>query len=255
MTTVTILGVTVQLLTVEQLNDMLTACIRSGRRRIIVSHNLHSVYLCHREPKLQTFYAAADVSHIDGMALVFWAKLLGLPASRNHRVTHVDWIDPLLALIAKYRWKVFYVGSKPEITGRIVNMVRQRFPDIEIRGHHGYFDPASHSGENQALLRQINRFAPHLLFVGMGMPRQEYWILDNLDRMNVHTILPCGALMDVVAGALPTPPKWVGGFGLHWFFRLLTQPRHIWRRCLIEPWFLLPHCATDIKHRVLSTKF
>jgi N-acetylglucosaminyldiphosphoundecaprenol N-acetyl-beta-D-mannosaminyltransferase len=74
--------------------------------------------------------------------------------------------------------------------------------------------------------------------VGMGMPRQEHWIMDNLHRLHSMVVLPCGASIDYVCGEIPTPPRWAGRWGLEWLCRLLAEPRRLWKRYLIEPWFL-----------------
>ncbi|RUT04502.1 hypothetical protein DSM107010_57820 [Chroococcidiopsis cubana SAG 39.79] len=82
--------------------------------------------------------------------------------------------------------------------------------------------------------------------LGIGMPRQEHWILDNLDRLSANAILTAGAAMDYVAGAVPTPPRWAGQFGLEWLFRLLAEPQRLWRRYSIEPWLILRLFATEL---------
>ena len=75
--------------------------------------------------------------------------------------------------------------------------------------------------------------------VGMGMPLQEHWIAENYDKLGNAVILPCGAAIDYFAGAIPTPPRWAGRLGLEWLYRLLAEPTRLWKRYLIEPWFLL----------------
>jgi len=80
----------------------------------------------------------------------------------------------------------------------------------------------------------------------MGMPRQEHWILDHLDQLPPCVICNVGALMELIAGSLPTPPRWVGRIGLEWLYRLLTNPRRVWRRYLLEPWALLPWLIQDL---------
>jgi N-acetylglucosaminyldiphosphoundecaprenol N-acetyl-beta-D-mannosaminyltransferase len=75
--------------------------------------------------------------------------------------------------------------------------------------------------------------------VGMGMPRQEYWVLDNLRNIQANVILTAGACLDYVAKAAPTPPRWIGHLGLEWLYRLLSDPVRLWRRYLLEPWFIL----------------
>ena len=110
----------------------------------------------------------------------------------------------------------------------------------------GYFDERYGSPENEALVERINTYAPDLLIVGMGMPRQEFWTLDNCARVKAHVILSsAGAAFDYVAGTVPTPPRWSGRLGLEWAFRLANDPWRLFTRYLLEPWYLLLLLALD----------
>jgi N-acetylglucosaminyldiphosphoundecaprenol N-acetyl-beta-D-mannosaminyltransferase len=114
----------------------------------------------------------------------------------------------------------------------------ERFPGFEWRAEHGYIDDGDRSATTQSVITAIAEFNPHLLFVGMGMPRQELWIARNRKRLATNVILPCGAAIDYVAGVVPTPPRWLGALGAEWLFRLATEPRRLAYRYLIEPWAL-----------------
>ncbi|HXJ29778.1 MAG TPA: WecB/TagA/CpsF family glycosyltransferase [Gemmatimonadales bacterium] len=219
--------------------------VRSGRRRIIANHNLHSIYLHQRDEKLRAFYARAHLVHVDGMSLILAARLLGLPLRREHRVTYVDWIDPLLATAAAERWRVLFLGSKAQAGFRGSAALRRRHPGLVLETLPGFFDATRDGAENRTVLRRIHAFEPQLLMVGMGMPRQEHWILDNLGRLPSCVVLTAGATVDYAAGAIPTPPRWAGRFGLEWWFRLIAEPRRLWKRYLLEPWFVLPLMATE----------
>jgi N-acetylglucosaminyldiphosphoundecaprenol N-acetyl-beta-D-mannosaminyltransferase len=83
----------------------------------------------------------------------------------------------------------------------------------------------------------------------MGMPRQEWWILDNLDRISANIVLQAGACFDYVAGEVPLPPRWMGQLGLEWLYRLVSEPGRLWRRYLVEPWSLLIPAGSDLFHR------
>lgn len=234
-----LLGVKVNLLSMTQLNSLIAEAVKLNTRWIIANHNLNSLYIYHHNSQMRTFYDVADYIHIDGMALVLLGKFLRLPCERKHRVTYADWVWSLMEEAAKQNWRVLYLGSKPGVAEKGAAILRDKYPQLEIETIHGYFDPAPDSSENQAILEQINAYQPHVLMVGMGMPRQEQWILDNVDSIKTNAILPSGACIDYVAGEVATPPRWMGKAGLEWLYRLITEPKRLWRRYLIEPWFIL----------------
>jgi N-acetylglucosaminyldiphosphoundecaprenol N-acetyl-beta-D-mannosaminyltransferase len=93
------------------------------------------------------------------------------------------------------------------------------------------------------LIRQHN---PDVLIVGMGMPRQERWLLANHDKLAAPVLLTSGAAIDYVAGEIPTPPRWLGPLGLEWLYRLASEPRRLWRRYLLEPWFAVALFVRDL---------
>ncbi|HAX76089.1 MAG TPA: glycosyltransferase [Cyanobacteria bacterium UBA11372] len=250
-----LLGIQVNPLTIPELNALIANAVEFGDRRIIANHNLHSIYLYHHDAKMRSFFAKAHYTHIDGMALVLVGRLLGYPLKRDHRVTYVDWTAPLMAEAAQQGWRIFYLGGKPGVAEKGAKILQQRFPGLEIVTADGYFDARPESPENLAILDRINAYKPHILMVGMSMPRQERWVLDNFDRLNTNTILTAGATLDYAAGAVPTPPRWAGKLGLEWLFRLVAEPKRLWRRYLVEPWFLFFLLVADIfKVRVMRKR-
>jgi len=234
-----LLGVNLHALSISQLNALIAEAIARNQRWIIAHHNLHSIYLYHHDFKMPAFYAKADYIHIDGMPLVLLGRLLGLPLQRKQRVTYVDWTEPLMTAAAQQGWRVFYLGSKPGVAERGAKILQHKFPNLQIATAQGYFDAHPDSQENQAVLATINAYQPHVLMVGMSMPRQEHWVLDNLEQISANAILTAGGAIDYVAGAILTPPRWAGRWGLEWLFRLVAEPKRLWRRYLVEPWFLV----------------
>ncbi|MEM0326370.1 MAG: WecB/TagA/CpsF family glycosyltransferase [Desulfurococcaceae archaeon] len=236
-----ILGVKVLTFTLQEWNDYIRHQIEhSSGKSVIVSHNLHSVYLHYHDERMKLLHQhPLTCGHVDGMPLVWFGRLLGCPLRREHRITWVDWIDPLMAEAARCGWRVFYLGSTEEVAERGVEILRQRHPGLQIAYANGYFDASPNSPESQVRVEQINAFGTQLLIVGMGMPRQEHWILDNLDRLQVNVILTSGAAMEYVAGAVGTPPRWMGRVGLEWLYRFIEHPKRFWYRYLVEPWFIV----------------
>ena len=240
-----LLGVKIDALQIEELIGLIRLSIESHERRIIANHNLHSIYLYQNDPQMRALYQKSDCVIIDSMPLVFIGKLLKLPLSRSHRHTCLDWINVLLKEAESRGWSVFYLGSKREVTDTGMKKLELMFPQLQIRSQHGYFDAASGSRENREVVERINSSQPHILLVGMGMPRQEHWILDNLADLRTNVIIPVGAYLDYIAGAVPTPPRWMGRVGLEWLFRLGSEPRRLFSRYLIEPWSIMIKVLND----------
>ncbi|AGL03926.1 WecB/TagA/CpsF family glycosyltransferase [Desulfoscipio gibsoniae] len=234
-----LLGIKVHGLTMTELHALIKNAVDNQRQYIIGHHNLHSLYIYHHEPEMRDFYREADYIHVDGMSLVLLAQLLGLPLQRKHRVTYVDWVRPLMNEAARQGWRIFFLGSRPGVAANAALILREETPGLQLKTMHGYFDADVQSSANREVLQYINTYNPHILMIGMGMPRQERWVLNNAHAINANVILTAGACMDYVANALPTPPRWMGQLGLEWLFRLFSEPRRLWRRYLLEPWFIL----------------
>ena len=249
-----LLGAKVDALTIPDLNSLIAEAVERNTKWVIANHNLNSLHLYHHDPKMQAFYAKADYLHIDGMPLVLLGQRLGLPLKREHRVTYADWVWPLMAEAAQQGWRIFYLGSKPGVAEQGASILREKFPSLEIATEHGYFDIRPDSQENQTVLSAIHAYQPHVLMVGMSMPRQEHWILDNLEHIQANAILPSGACIDYVAGAIPTPPRWMGRLGLEWLHRLWSEPRRLWKRYLIEPWFIANLFLREMRTQYARTR-
>ncbi len=232
-----VLGCRVNAVSAGTLTNVLEHAVESREPCIIAHHNLHSVYLYHHDPDMPRFYRNAKYVHVDGMGLVVLARLIGVPLSGSERVTYVDWLPLLFERAWKRNWRVFYLGSKPGVAGKAEEELRRRFTGLLIATYHGYFD--IEGDENECVLQVIRKFAPDILLVGMGMPRQEKWILNNWKSLGSVVTLPCGAALDYIAGEIPTPPRWAGRLCLEWLFRLMSEPGRLWKRYLIEPWHIL----------------
>jgi N-acetylglucosaminyldiphosphoundecaprenol N-acetyl-beta-D-mannosaminyltransferase len=145
-----------------------------------------------------------------------------------------------MQLAADKGWRVFNLGSPKQVAEKCAAELRRLHPTLKLEVGSGFFDARRGSAENEAVIRRINAYRPDLLLVGMGMPRQEFWTQENFARLNAHVILSSnGAAFDYLAGVVPTPPRWAGRIGLEWFFRLIKEPRRLFARYLVEPWYIL----------------
>jgi N-acetylglucosaminyldiphosphoundecaprenol N-acetyl-beta-D-mannosaminyltransferase len=226
-------------MTSQDLINVSARSIESHTRCIIGNHNLHGLYFWYKEPKMREYNSLADYTNAEGMSLVLLGRLFGLPIQRKHRTAYIDLLPTLADEACRKGWRIFYLGSRPDVAEKAAVRLRAKHPGLQIRAHHGYFNAERSGVENQKVLAEINDYDPDILMVGMGMPRQEIWVVENNANISARAIYCCGALMEVVAGELPIPPRWMGEIGIEWLYRLFSQPARVWQRYLVEPWFVL----------------
>ncbi|MGI9419831.1 MAG: WecB/TagA/CpsF family glycosyltransferase [Geminicoccaceae bacterium] len=224
---------------------------RRGRseRTIVGYHNLHTLYVTRRQPEIRHFYDKADIIYADGMPLVLWGRFLGLDVTRDHRMTLSSWAPEVLTAFRDRGWRLFYLGATAEACEKGAAAFREMAPGLEIETRDGFFDAAHGSSDNQALLSAIRTFRPDVLMIGMGTPRQERWIIDNLDDLDLPIIWSVGAAIEYFAGTKARPPAIVGRLGLEWLYRLISEPRRLWFRYLVEPAYLTPAMIRDLRRR------
>ena len=235
-------GTRITPLSIGELNELTARTISESDKLQILSLNLHSLYLQFKNPKLNKIQNDS-VMRIDGMPIVWLANQQGHNrVSRHHRVTWMDWKEAFFDMCNTNGFRVFYLGSKPELKEQIEHYIEENYAVISFKCNHGYFQ--LNSPEEEELLLQINQFKPNILLVGMGMPRQEYWIDSHAARINANLIMSCGAAMEYMVGYVKEPPRWMGRLGLEWLFRLVEKPRRFFHRYLVEPWILLYYLIT-----------
>lgn len=241
-----LLGVRCHLMTIPVMHEVIKRAVERRERLVMVSQNLHSVYLVYRTPDMRELQEAASYVRIDGLPLVWFARLLGYPAETRHRTGWNEWLDPFMTEASRMGWRVFYLGSEPAVAAKGAQELARRFPRLRFKVHHGHFDMRPGSEENRAVVAEIRAFDPDVVIVGMGMPRQERWILENSSSVGEKVFLTAGACLDIVAGAIPQPPRWIARSGFYWLYRLLVDPQRLWRRYLVEPWFAVGLFILDV---------
>jgi N-acetylglucosaminyldiphosphoundecaprenol N-acetyl-beta-D-mannosaminyltransferase len=239
-----LLGGDVDAVTADQVMDFTARRIAAQRKAIVANHNLHSLYFLRRRPEMAGFYAMADLIEADSTPLIAWGRLLGHDIGRRHRCTYLDWREAFWRRAVAGGWRVFYLGGEPGVAELGARAIEARWPGAAIAVHQGHFDMAG--SENEAVLAEIAAFAPDVVFVGMGMPRQEQWIAANFDRLASGVVFPIGAAFDYEAGVQSTPPRWAGRLGVEWLFRLVAEPRRLFARYLVEPWALVGPAMVDV---------
>jgi N-acetylglucosaminyldiphosphoundecaprenol N-acetyl-beta-D-mannosaminyltransferase len=227
-----ILGVHINNLTVSQLHSCLVFYIKESCKALVLHANVHGLNVSYKNSWFRDFLNSAQIVFCDGAGVMLGARILGYSISQ--RITYADWMWRLAEFGAAQGFTFFFLGARHRVADKAAERLCERYPNLRIVGtHHGYFDKTPGSPENDLVLAQINAANPHILIVGFGMPRQERWLMENWDRIEVNVALTGGAVFDYVSGELRRAPGWMTNHGLEWLGRLLIEPRRLWRRYLV----------------------
>ncbi len=223
-----ILGCPVDALTADTaLSWCLETCLTEGPPRIVLTANASHLVAMEDDPALRQAAEAADLVTADGMSLVWASRLLG--RTLPERVAGIDLLEALLERAPRHDFGVFFLGARPEILARFLARCRAAHPGLRIVGaRDGYFGPDAH----EAVVRQVAGSGADILFVGMPSPFKDIWCERHRDRLGVRLIIGVGGAFDVLAGAVPRAPRPMQRAGLEWAWRLMLEPRRLWRRYL-----------------------
>ena len=180
---------------------------------------------------------SCDLINIDGMGVVWGARFLGHPVPE--RVAGVDLFYRLLEMSAARGFPVYLLGARPEVVEKTAQNVQRRFPGLKIAGyHHGYF-----WDDEAAMVETIRASGARLLFVAITSPQKENFINRWRDQLGVNFVMGVGGTFDVVAGRVRRAPRWMQRAGLEWLYRVIQEPRRMWKRYLVTnctfAWLLL----------------
>lgn len=210
------------------------------KTKIVVSHyNIHAFNLSTSLPQFLEFQQNSDIVLCDGMGIIKGLNFLGINIPFKYKVSLTSLIPKLLQECDQRHLSVFLLGSTPDNLEKALSIQKNKHPYIRFASHHGYFDH-NNPVVNQTVIKQINQFKPDILIVGMGMPQQELWIQKNYEDLESLVTIPCGAIIDRLAGLVPTSPAWISNVGLEWLHRLIREPKRLAARYLLgNPLFFL----------------
>jgi N-acetylglucosaminyldiphosphoundecaprenol N-acetyl-beta-D-mannosaminyltransferase len=232
-----VLGLKATAITDLGLLDRIDIAILRRQQISIASLNLHGIYIFHTDPVFRNFHQDdRTLVRIDGMSIIMLARLVGKRLRREHRIAWIDLLPHMLDRAADSKWRVFYLGGKPEVLNAGLRKLRAAYRAVELDGCHGYFSTSPGSFENKRTIARIDAFRPDILLVGMGMGRQEHWVVENRDLLDVPVVAVCGACIEYFAGSIRTAPRWLGPLGLEWAYRLFSDPHRFAWRYMVEPW-------------------
>jgi N-acetylglucosaminyldiphosphoundecaprenol N-acetyl-beta-D-mannosaminyltransferase len=175
-----------------------------------------------RDRELDRDVRSSHVISIDGMGIVWGARLLGIPVPE--RVAGVDVMEGVLRLCQARQYRPYFLGAKPGILGQAVENTRARLPGLQFAGwRDGYFKP----DQEDEVVAAIRAARPDCLFIGMPTPRKERFLARHVARLEVPFVMGVGGGLDVLAGHVQRAPQVVQRLGLEWLFRTVQEPTRL----------------------------
>lgn len=235
---VNILGVGISALNLTQAVNIIDAWIETGERHYVCVTGVHGVMESQRDEQLRQIHNRAGMVTPDGMPLVWLSRCKGY---RN--VSRVYGPDLMLAVCKRSistGARHFLYGGAEGVPERLAGELQSRFPGLRVAGTYSPPFRLLTREEHLACLEKINGSKADILWVGLGTPKQERWMAENVHRVNAAVLIGVGAAFDFIAGLKGQAPLWMQRSGLEWLYRLISEPQRLWRRYLINnPLFIL----------------
>jgi N-acetylglucosaminyldiphosphoundecaprenol N-acetyl-beta-D-mannosaminyltransferase len=219
-------GVEVDALTMAETVDRIMHLIDAGTQVQHVVLNAAKVVMMDKDPALRGVIRACPVVNADGQSVVVASRLLRRPLPE--RVAGIDLFIELVARAAENGRSVYFLGARDDVLDTMVAGFRQQYPTLRIAGYrNGYWE------DDQQVIAQVREAQPDLLFLAIPSPRKEFWLGRHLPALGVPFAMGVGGSFDVVAGKVKRAPRWVQRIGCEWVYRLVQEPRRMWKRYLV----------------------
>lgn len=218
-----ILGVEVSPLSYEDLKRNIEGDIENNKKSFIVAINPEKILKARKDEYLKELLNNATYEIPDGIGVIYASKLR--KGNIKTRITGIDSMEMLCKLSEEKKYKIFMYGAKEETIKKAKENLEIKFPNIQIVGTiNGY------EKDNDKIIKAINKSKADIVFVALGSPKQEYWITENMNKVNAKIFQGVGGSFDVFSGNIKRAPKWMQKIGLEWLYRLIKEPKRIFRQ-------------------------
>ncbi len=235
MTKEDILGTRVSTISISEMIKMLSAHIENGRgSKTVFCANANVIVAVLKDRYFFDALSSADILLPDGAGVLLASKIF--KGRIKNRISGAD-IFQRFSEYADRRGNIsyFFLGSTPAVLEKINENMRKQFPNIKVAGCYSPpFAEVFSEAEDKKIIEAVNSKRPDVLWIGMTAPKQEEWIYDNKSKLDVKLIGAIGAVFDFFAGTTKRAPEWMQRGGLEWFFRLMQEPRRLWKRAIIQ---------------------
>lgn len=244
---VNILGTEVSRYNLSETMELMSDAIRKQKKLRIAVTPVNCILWARKNAKLREIYNTAQIVTADGVPIVWASKLLKKPI--RGRVTGLDLLPEFAEVAAEKNYSFFFLGAAEGVGDSLAAALKEKHPGLRIAGTHSPpFSVRFSDEENQEMIDKINSSKADVLWVSLTAPKQDYWIANHFDKLDVSVAIGVGAAFDVVAGNINRSPEWMQKWGLEWFYRLIQEPRRLSRRYLLEAPVFLPLIMKQALH-------
>lgn len=223
----------------------MTARAASGIPTLAAFVNSDCLNISSRNRQYRSVLRAADRVFADGIGVRIAARLRGISVLDN--VNGTDLVARLCVDAANRNLSIFFLGARPGVAAKAASAMRNRVRGLRMAGaHHGYFSP----DEEESVIERINASDADILVVALGAPHQELWLARNAARLQPTLRLGVGGCFDFYSGRIPRAPMWMREAGVEWVWRLVQEPRRMWRRYLVGNLLFLQRAWLDARARI-----
>ncbi len=224
------------------------AIVERGTFAQQVSINAVKIVTLHDDPIMREVVNRCALVNADGQSVVWASRLLGDPLPE--RVPGIDLMHALIALAERDGYGIYILGARVEVLEMAVRRLRAAHPRLRIAGHHhGYFDEE----ESAQVAAAIRASGAHMLFVAMSSPRKEHWLGEHGPTLGVPFAMGVGGSIDIVAGITRRAPRTWQLLGIEWLYRVLQEPRRMFRRYLVTNFRFSGFVVRAMAARALSS--
>ncbi|WP_229427184.1 WecB/TagA/CpsF family glycosyltransferase [Massilia atriviolacea] len=216
-------------LTMEETLQKVEGFIAAGTPHQHVVVNVDKLVKANRDPELRRIINECALINVDGMPVVWAARLLGKPL--KERVAGVDLFEALMKRAAEKGWRVYLLGAREEVVSDVKRIYEKKYAGMTLAGYrNGYWKPEEEAG----VVEQIAAAKADLLFVAISSPKKEHFLGQYQAQMKIPFAMGVGGTFDVAVGRVKRAPLWMQKSGLEWFYRFLQEPRRMFRRYFID---------------------
>ena len=224
---INLFGIKIHAMTMDDLINICGECISKRDSLLLGVINVAKLVNSRKNDELHRSLTEADIVLADGLPIIWLTRMMGSPLPE--RVAGIDIMYELLKEANEKNYRVYFLGAKAEVLQTMIKNVQKDYPDIPIAGYSdGYFD----KDEEEVVARNIKDSRADILFVGISSPKKENFLKNWRNIIDVPICHGVGGSFDILAGVTNRAPIWMQNYGLEWLYRLIQEPRRMWKRYL-----------------------